>query len=81
MADRTIPEDNPANMVTKKPGFLNPGAVTSIRQKARNAALKAKVIQGKNGTAHEQHMAHLEHLQHQKNQYNSNLKTKNPYNQ
>jgi hypothetical protein len=80
MADRTIPEGSrppvakPAlrmpiggKKVTPPNGFARNNGVNDIRGKARAAALKAKVLQGKNGTAHEQHLAHLQHMTNVKN--------------
>lgn len=67
MADRTIPEDETTNPMVKKPAFMNPNAMNNVKMKARRAALKARVLQGKNGTAHEQHLAHEQHVANVKN--------------
>jgi hypothetical protein len=81
MADRSIPEGVvPPKLANKKPGFMNPNAMNAVKQKARLSALKAKALQGKNGTAHQQHLAHEEHMQHVRNVANKNAKSKNPYN-
>lgn len=60
----------PGAKVTPPSGFNSPDRIASLKAKARTAALKAKVMQARNGTAHEQHVAHEQHMANVKNNPN-----------
>jgi hypothetical protein len=83
MADRSTPEDDelqPKMVPGKTTGFLNNKMLNNLKNTATSRRLKARVLQAKNGTPHQQHVAHQQHMQHVQNQKMGNMKSKNPYN-
>lgn len=79
---RTVPEDNNPQDPKYKPsptqnGFMR--KIPELRKGAMGRRLKARVIQAKNGSTHEQHVAHVQHQQHLQNEFTRNQKSKNPY--
>jgi len=82
---RGIPEDDkpfnqPKMVPTKTTGYLNTDRLANLKNTATARRLKAKVLQAKNGTAHQQHVAHEQHMQHVQTEAANNAKKKNPYN-
>lgn len=80
---RSIPEDDNPQDPKLKPSPTQNGFkrnIPGLRNGAIGRRLKAKVVQAKNGTPHEQHVAHEQHQLHVQNAAANNAKSKNPYN-
>lgn len=68
--DRTIPEDdNPQDPKLKPSPNQNAymRKIPELRQGAMGRRMKAKLLQSKNGTAHQQHVAHEQHMDNVEN--------------
>ena len=62
--DRETPEDeNTPNKL--KPNFQR--RIPELRRGAMGRRMKARILQEKNGTPHQQHVAHMQHMANVKN--------------
>lgn len=66
--DRSIPEeDDPQKKVTQPKSYFNQNRIANLRKGAMGRRLRAKIMQEKNGTPHQQHVAHEKHMENVKN--------------
>lgn len=68
--DRSIPENDPLQKFKPNNQFgpkFGQNQIDKVRGTALSRRIKAKAMQAKNGTAHQQHVAHEQHMANVKN--------------